>query len=47
MKGAPDVLIERVGSYWSPGGEIHDISVDQRPPRVAENERMAAVRASG
>jgi Ca2+-transporting ATPase len=41
VKGAPDVLIERASSYWSPGGEIHDIGVDQRAAAVAENERMA------
>ena len=41
VKGAPDVLIERSSSYWSPGDETHDISVDQRAAAVAENERMA------
>ncbi|MET0902394.1 MAG: cation-transporting P-type ATPase [Acidimicrobiales bacterium] len=41
VKGAPDVLIERSSSYWSPGDETHGISVDQRAAAVAENERMA------
>ena len=47
VKGAPDVLIERSSAYWSPGGEVRDIAVDHRAAAVAENERMAAVRASG
>jgi P-type Ca2+ transporter type 2C len=42
VKGAPDVLIERSGTYWSPGDETHDIAVDQRAAALAENERMAA-----
>jgi P-type Ca2+ transporter type 2C len=41
VKGAPDVLIDRSSSYWSPGDETHDIGVDQRAAAVAENARMA------
>jgi Ca2+-transporting ATPase len=41
VKGAPDVLIERSSVYWSPGGDLTDIGVDQRAAAVAENERMA------
>jgi Ca2+-transporting ATPase len=42
VKGAPDVLIDRGGSYWSPDGEVHAIADDQRAAALAENERMAA-----
>ena len=42
VKGAPDVLIDRSSTYWSPDGEVHDIAADQRAAALAENERMAA-----
>jgi Ca2+-transporting ATPase len=40
VKGAPDVLIERTSTYWTPDGEVHDIATDRRAA-LAENERMA------
>jgi Ca2+-transporting ATPase len=42
VKGAPDVLIARSGSYWLPGGEVMPISEDNRPLALKENDRMAA-----
>src|SRR5512139_4049284 len=30
VKGAPDVLIARGGSYWTPDGELHPITDDNR-----------------
>ncbi|HEX2383201.1 MAG TPA: cation-transporting P-type ATPase [Acidimicrobiales bacterium] len=41
VKGAPDVLIERTSTYWSPDGEIRDVATDQRTAALVENERMA------
>ncbi len=41
VKGAPDVLIDRSGSYWMPGGEVLPVTIDKRPLALAENERMA------
>jgi Ca2+-transporting ATPase len=41
VKGAPDVLIDRSGSYWMPGGEVLPATIDKRPIALAENERMA------
>jgi Ca2+-transporting ATPase len=41
VKGAPDVLIERAGSYWLPGGESHPITDDNRHLALLENDRMA------
>jgi Ca2+-transporting ATPase len=42
VKGAPDVLIARGGSYWLPSGEIHPITDDNRHLALEENDRMAA-----
>ena len=44
VKGAPDVLIARGGSYWLPGGEVLPITDENRPLALDENERMAAGR---
>jgi Ca2+-transporting ATPase len=41
VKGAPDVLIERAGSYWMPGGQILPITSDNRQLALDENSRMA------
>ncbi len=41
VKGAPDVLIARAGSYWLPGGEVQPITDDNLPLALQENERMA------
>ncbi|RPJ29783.1 MAG: HAD family hydrolase, partial [Planctomycetaceae bacterium] len=41
VKGAPDVLIARGGSYWMPGGEVLPITEDNRHLALAENDRMA------
>lgn len=41
VKGAPDVLIARSGSYWLPGGEVHPISEENKPLALQENDRMA------
>ncbi len=41
VKGAPDVLISRGGSYWMPGGEVMPITEDNRRVALAENERIA------
>ena len=41
VKGAPDVLIARAGSYWLPGGEVQLITDDNLPLALQENERMA------
>src|SRR6478735_3456281 len=30
VKGAPDVLIARSSTYWSPDGEVHDIAADHQ-----------------
>jgi P-type Ca2+ transporter type 2C len=42
VKGAPDVLIARGGSYWMPGGEVAAITDDNRSLALKENDRMAA-----
>jgi Ca2+-transporting ATPase len=42
VKGAPDVLIARTGSYWMPGGEVLKLSEENRPLALKENDRMAA-----
>ncbi|MBL8145318.1 MAG: HAD-IC family P-type ATPase, partial [Anaerolineae bacterium] len=42
VKGAPDVLIARGGSYWLPGGEVQPITDDNRMLALTENERMAS-----
>jgi Ca2+-transporting ATPase len=41
VKGAPDVLIARGGSYWTPGDQVHLITDDNRALALQENERMA------
>jgi Ca2+-transporting ATPase len=41
VKGAPDVLIARAGSYWMPGGQILPITSDNRQLALDENDRMA------
>ena len=42
VKGAPDVLIARGGSYWAPGGEMAPVTDDNRHLALLENDRMAA-----
>ena len=42
VKGAPDVLIARGGSYWLPEGEITAITDENRQLALDENERIAA-----
>lgn len=41
IKGAPDVLIDRAGSFWMPGGQVIPITAENRKVALAENERMA------
>jgi Ca2+-transporting ATPase len=41
VKGAPDVLIARGGSYWMPGGQVLPITPDNRRLALDENDRMA------
>jgi len=41
VKGAPDVLIARGGSYWLPDGQIAPITAENRQLALDENERMA------
>ncbi|HMN26625.1 MAG TPA: HAD-IC family P-type ATPase, partial [Caldilineaceae bacterium] len=41
VKGAPDVLIARGGSYWLPDGTSHPITNENRQLALDENERMA------
>jgi Ca2+-transporting ATPase len=41
VKGAPDVLIARSGSYWMPGGEVLPVTDENRPLALQENDRMA------
>ncbi len=41
VKGAPDVLIARSGSYWLPGGEVLPVADENRPLALQENDRMA------
>jgi Ca2+-transporting ATPase len=40
VKGAPDVLLGRGGSYWMPGGEIRPITDENRKLATDENDRM-------
>ena len=40
VKGAPDVLISRGGSFWMPGGELIPITDENRPLALKENDRM-------
>jgi Ca2+-transporting ATPase len=42
VKGAPDVLIARGGSYWLPSGEVMAITDENRALALKENDRMAA-----
>ncbi len=42
VKGAPDVLIARAGSYWLPGGEVQTGTEETRSLALKENDRMAA-----
>ncbi len=42
VKGAPDVLIARGGSYWLPEGEVAAITDENRQLALDENERIAA-----
>jgi Ca2+-transporting ATPase len=41
VKGAPDVLIARAGSFWTPGGELVAVTDDNRGLALKENDRMA------
>jgi Ca2+-transporting ATPase len=41
VKGAPDVLIGRSGSYWLPDGTSHPITAQNKQLALDENERMA------
>jgi Ca2+-transporting ATPase len=41
VKGAPDVLIARGGSYWLPGGQVLPVTSDNRQLALDENDRMA------
>ncbi len=41
VKGAPDVLISRGGSYWVPDGQTMALTDDNRYLALDENERMA------
>lgn len=42
VKGAPDVLIGRGGSFWTPDGSLHPITNDNRQLALSENDRMAS-----
>ena len=41
VKGAPDVLISRGGSYWLPGGEVLPVTDENRHLALEENDRIA------
>jgi P-type Ca2+ transporter type 2C len=41
VKGAPDVLIARAGSYWMPGGQVLPVTSDNLQLAPDENDRMA------
>ncbi len=41
VKGAPDVLIARGGSYWMPGDQVLPVTGDNRQLALDENDRMA------
>jgi Ca2+-transporting ATPase len=41
VKGAPDILITRGGSFWLPGGETRPITDENRKLATEENDRMA------
>jgi Ca2+-transporting ATPase len=40
VKGAPDVLIARGGSYWNPGGEAITMTDENRQLALDENQRI-------
>jgi len=42
VKGAPDVLIARSSTYWSPGGDVQEIVDEHHTAALTENERMAS-----
>jgi Ca2+-transporting ATPase len=42
VKGAPDVLIARSGSYWLPDGTSRPVTEENKPLALKENDRMAA-----
>ena len=41
VKGAPDVLISRGGSYWLPGGDVQPVTEANRHLALEENDRIA------
>ena len=41
VKGAPDVLIARSGSFLLPGGQTAPVTDENRPLAIVENDRMA------
>jgi Ca2+-transporting ATPase len=41
VKGAPDVLIARAGSYWAPGEGTRPVTDENRKLALDENERIA------
>ena len=41
VKGAPDVLIARAGSYWLPGGEVKPLAEDNKQIALDTNENIA------
>jgi Ca2+-transporting ATPase len=41
VKGAPDVLIARAGSFWTPGGHTVPITDENRHLALDENDRIA------
>ena len=41
VKGAPDVLIARSGSFWLPGGDVQPIVEEHKGLAMQENDRMA------
>ncbi|MFN8379686.1 MAG: cation-translocating P-type ATPase [Anaerolineae bacterium] len=41
VKGAPDVLIARAGSFWLPDGETQPVTEENRPLALKENDRIA------
>jgi Ca2+-transporting ATPase len=41
VKGGPDVVIARSASYWTPDGELHPITDDNRKFALDANEGMA------
>ncbi|WP_406656524.1 cation-transporting P-type ATPase [Methanolobus sp. ZRKC2] len=42
VKGAPDVLIARAGSFWLPGDKVHPITEENKSIALEENKRMAS-----